>query len=145
MENNFVKVHSNKDIIISIIVIVAGIAIILVNTMLGIFIILCGLLSFLLYKSGYKYDNKGVKLKKKSLELSRTCQQSVLDFLNGQNMQLNLIHGNEGGTFMLEVWFNKEEKIAYAQASVYQELGYRKITEIVKLNASNAQLLIEKI
>ena len=98
-----------------------------------------------MYKSGYKYDNKGVKLKKKSLELSRTCQQSVLDFLNGQNMQLNLIHGNEGGTFMLEVWFNKEEKIAYVQASVYQELGYRKITEIVKLNASNAQLLIEKI
>ncbi len=145
MENNFVKVHSNRDIFVSALILVAGIVLIFVNNILGIVIILCGLLFFLLHKSGYKFNNQGFVLQKKSIELSRKCQQSVLDFLNGQNKEPHLIKGNEGGTFLLEVWFNKEGKTAYAQVSVFQDLDFRKITEIIELNSSDAQILIEKI
>lgn len=145
MENKFVKVHAYKDLIISAVILVAGIALIFVNKIVGIVIILCGLLSFLLYKSGYRYDNQGVLLQKKNLELSRKCQQSVLDFLNGKSTELNLIPGNEGGTLLLDVWYNQEETLVYAQLSIYQELTFNNITEIVKLNPTNAQILIEKI
>ena len=131
MENNFVKVHSNRDIFVSALILVAGIVLIFVNNILGIVIILCGLLFFLLHKSGYKFNNQGFVLQKKSIELSRKCQQSVLDFLNGQNKEPHLIKGNEG--------------TAYAQVSVFQDLDFRKITEIIELNSSDAQILIEKI
>ena len=145
MENYFVKVHAYKDLIISAIILVAGIALIFVNKIVGIVIILCGLLSFLLYKSGYRYNNQGVLLQKKNIELSRKCQQSVLDFLNERSTELNLIPGNEGGTLLLDVWYNKEENIAYSQLSIYQELAFQEITDVTKLNPTNAQILIEKI
>lgn len=145
MKNNFVKVHSYKDLAISAIILVAGIVLIFVNKVAGVVIILCGLLSFLLYKSGYRLNDQGALLQKRNLELSRKCQQSVLDFLNGKSTDLDLIPGNEGGTLLLEVWYNKEEKIAYSQLFVYQELIFKEITEVIKLNPSNAQILIEKI
>ena len=84
-------------------------------------------------------------LQKKNIELSRKCQQSVLDFLNERSTELNLIPGNEGGTLLLDVWYNKEENIAYSQLSIYQELAFQEITDVTKLNPTNAQILIEKI
>lgn len=145
MENHFVKVHAYKDLIISAFILVAGIVLVFVSRFSGIIIILCGLLSFLLYKSGYRYNDQGVLLQKRSIELSRKCQQSVQDFLNEKSTELNLIPGNEGGTILLDVWYNKEKRIVYAQLSVYQELTFIQVTDLIKLNSTNTQILIEKI
>ncbi|MBR6064566.1 MAG: hypothetical protein IKP54_10480 [Bacteroidales bacterium] len=145
MENKFSKTHAYKDLIISGIILILGIVLIYFNTVLGIIIIAGSLLSFLFYKSGYRYDNQRVLLHKKSLEISRKCQQSILDFLNGNSSDLTIVPGNEGGTLLLEVWYNKQENIAYAQLFVYQELVFQKITDLIHLQSTNAQKLIEQL
>lgn len=145
MENKFKKVHSNKDIIVSSIITLIGIALIFANLYLGIVTIVVGLLLFIFYKSGYKYDNQGVVLCKKNKEISKKCYNSVLEFLNGKSERLEMIPGNEGGTLMLEVWYNKPESVAYVQLYEYQELCFNKINELVELQSSNAQKLIEQL
>ncbi len=145
MENKLNKTHAYKDLIVSGIILIIGIMLIYFNTVLGVTIIAVGLLSFLFYKSGYRYDNQGVLLCKKSMEVSRKSQQSILDFLNGNSSELTIVPGNEGGTLLLEVWYNRQENIAYAQLSVYQELGFQKITDLINLQSTNAQKLIEQL
>ena len=54
MEINFKRVHTGKDLIISAIVLAAGIGLFFVNKGLGIVLCLCGILMLLLYKAGYK-------------------------------------------------------------------------------------------
>lgn len=145
MENNIVKTHTSKDLIISGLMSVIGIALTFINLGLGIAIIIVGVCMFIFYKAGFKYENQGAVLCKKSKELSKKCQKSVTNFLNGETEELNMIPGNEGGTLMLDVWYNKQEGIAYAQLFEYQELNFKQATELIKLESSNARILIEQL
>ena len=145
MEMNFKKVHTPKDLIISGIILLAGIGLFFIQKAVGICVVLCGSLSLLVYKSGYKLDGLDVLLKKKQLELNKNCQTSVMDFLNGKNVVPQLVEGNEGGTILLEVWYNAAAGIAYARLSEYKELSFQNVTGIVELTAENAQSLISKL
>lgn len=142
---NFKKVHTPKDLIISGIILLAGIGLFFIQKAVGICVVLCGSLSLLVYKSGYKLDGLDVLLKKKQLELNKNCQTSVMDFLNGKNVVPQLVEGNEGGTILLEVWYNAAAGIAYARLSEYKELSFQNVTGIVELTAENAQSLISKL
>ena len=145
MENNFKKVHAKKDLIISGCIILAGIALFFVHKATGVCLFLCGILSLILYKSGYKLNGEGIPLQKKSLELNNNCRESLLDFLSGKKVEPKLVQGNEGGTVLLEVWFNAPADIAYARLSEYKELSFQTVTDIVELSADQAQSLIRKI
>ena len=145
MENNFKKVHAIKDLIISGCIILAGAALSFVHKATGVCIFLCGIIFLILYKSGYKLNGEGIFLQKKSMELNYNCRESLLDFLNGKKIEPMLVQGNEGGTVLLEVWFNAPADIAYAKLSEYKELRFQPVTDIVKLPADQAQLLIQKI
>lgn len=145
MEINFKKVHAPKDLIISGIILIAGIGLFFIQKALGICVVLCGLLCLLVYKSGYRLDGLDVLLKKKQLELNKSCLSSVLDFINGKNVVPQLVEGNEGGTVLLEVWYNKAAGIAYARLSEYKELSFQNVTGIVELTAENAQSLISRL
>ena len=145
MENNFKKVHAIKDLIISGCIILAGAALFFVHKATGVCIFLCGIIFLILFKSGYKLNGEGILLQKKSMELNYNCRESLLDFLNGKKIEPMLVQGNEGGTVLLEVWFNAPADIAYAKLSEYKELRFQPVTDIVKLPADQAQLLIQKI
>ena len=145
MEKNFKKVHAIKDLIISGCIILAGTALFFVHKATGVCIFLCGIIFLILYKSGYKLNDEGILLQKKSMELNYNCRESLLDFINGKKIEPMLVQGNEGGTVLLEVWFNAPADIAYAQLSEYKELRFQPVTDIVKLSADQAQLLIQKI
>ena len=145
MEINFKKVHAQKDLIISGIILIAGIGLFFIQKAMGVCVVLCGLLSLLVYKSGYKLDGLDVLLKKRQLELNKNCQTSVMDFLNGKNVIPQLVEGNEGGTILLEVWYNETAGIAYARLSEYKELSFQDVTGIVELTAENAKSLISRL
>ena len=53
MEIKFKKVHTTKDLIISAIVLAAGIGLYLVKPVLGVFLAVLGVLMLLLYKNGF--------------------------------------------------------------------------------------------
>lgn len=145
MQNNFVKIHTKKDLLLSVVFIIAGIGLFFINKVAGIAIALLGILILFFYKTGYKFTGNDVILKHKKLEISRKYQQSVLDFLNGKSEILEMQPGNEGGTLLLEAWYNEQEGIAYAQLHAYQELNFQPVTEIIELQKEASQKLIEKL
>ncbi len=142
MEYNFKKVHTGKDLIISTIVLLAGIGLFFVNMGLGISIAICGLFLYLVYKGGYKKDGKGILLTRKSEDICKACRTSIIDFLEGKNNSPTIKKGNEGGSLRLDVYFNNAENVAYAQLYDFCNYTYEPATGIIELKGDKADKLI---
>ena len=145
MEINFKKVHTGKDLAISTIVLLAGIGLFFINKGLGITIAVCGLAMFLLYKGGYKKDGKGIVLQKKSEDLCKACKPSIVDYLNGKDITPQIKKGNEGGSVRLDVYYNADAGIAYAQLFDFRNYTYEPETEVIELHAPKADKLISQL
>ena len=142
MEYNFKKVHTGKDLAISTIVLLAGAGLFFVNKGLGICIGICGLFMYLVYKGGYKKDGKGILLTRKSEDICKACRTSIVEFLEGKNTVPTIKQGNEGGSIRLDVYFNKDEQVAYAQLYDFCNYTYEPATGIVELKGDRAEKLI---
>lgn len=145
MEITFKKVHTSKDLIISGLICLVGVGLFFVNTWACMALVAFGLLSFLLYKDGWKRIGDNMLLRKKSLELCRTCRPAIIDLLNGKTVDSELVLGNEGGTICLQVWYNRKENVAFAQLFDFLEMSFQKATEIVELPTESAKKIIEKL
>ena len=142
MEYNFKKVHTGKDLAISTIVLLAGVGLFFVNKGLGICIGICGLFMYLVYKGGYKKDGKGILLTRKSEDICKACRTSIVEFLEGKNTVPTIKQGNEGGSIRLDVYFNKDEQVAYAQLYDFCNYTYEPATGIIELKGDKADKLI---
>ena len=145
MEYNFKKVHTEKDLIISTIVLLAGIGLFFVNKGLGICIAICGLGMFLIYKNGYRIDGKGTLLEGKSEDICKGCRTSIIEFLNGKDTTPVIKNGDEGGSIRLDVYFNKAGHVAYAQLFDFCNYAYEPATGVVELNGDRADKLITSL
>ncbi|MDO5442599.1 MAG: hypothetical protein Q4G10_02900 [Bacteroidia bacterium] len=145
MEINFKKVHTGKDLAISAIVIIAGIALFFVSKGLGICIAACGLLMLLCCKGGYKKDGQGAVLTKKSEDLCKACKVPLADFLNGKDCNPSIKKGSEGGSVRLDVYYNKAEGIGYAQLFDFCNYAYEPLTGVVELNGDNMNRIISQL
>lgn len=145
MKNQFIKVHTIKDIAISGALLVAGAGLFFVKKDLGAVFFGCGILLLFLFKSGYKHNGSNVILQHKMQDLSKSCRNSLIDFLSGKDIDPDVKFGNEGGTILLEVWYNIQEGIAYAQLSDFSNYTYVKATEIVELHSPKSDKLISKL
>ena len=85
MDIKFKKVHTVKDLAISIIIVAAGIGLYFVNAGLGILIGVCGLLMLLFYKAAYKRGGEDIVLKKSAVDVAHSCRESLKEFLNGKD------------------------------------------------------------
>ena len=56
MEIKLKKVHTSKDVTLSVITVAVGIGLFFLNTGLGAFIAACGILMLLFWKGGYKRE-----------------------------------------------------------------------------------------
>lgn len=90
METNFKSVHTPKDIIISTVVILAGVGSYFLNPALGVTLASCGLLMLCFFKKGYKADGKEQVLTKVAMDMSASYLQPLKDFLGGKSIDLNL-------------------------------------------------------
>ena len=142
MEYNFKKVRTGKDLAISTIVLLAGAGLFFVNKGLGICIGICGLVMYLVYKSGYKKDGKGILLTRKSEDICKACRTSIVEFLEGKNTVPTIKQGNEGGSIRLDVYFDKDEQVAYAQLYDFCNYTYEPATGIIELKGDKADKLI---
>lgn len=145
MEINLKKVHSVKDLILSILVIAAGIGLYFVNAGLGGVIGVCGILLLIFYKAAYKREGEGILLKKKALDVSHSCRASLKDFLDGKDVEPEVNTSINGGIIRLEVYFNADAAIAYAQLFDFSNYTYVAATDIVELRGPKAEKLIAKI
>lgn len=145
MEYNFKKVHTSKDLAISIVLIAAGAGLFFVNKALGITIAVCGIFCLLCYKAGFKLEGDSVLLQKSSEDLCKSCKASVLDFLSGKDVMPLVKKGNDGGSVRLDVFYNKAENIAYARLYDFCNYAYEPLTETVELRGLKAEKLISQL
>lgn len=145
MEIKFKKVHTAKDLIISILVIAAGVGLYFVNVGLGGVIGVCGLLLLLFYKAAYKRIGDDTLLTKKALDVASSCRNSLLDYLNGKDVEPEVQQPGAGGVVRLEVYYNKEAGVAYAQLFNFSNYTYEAATDMVELHSPKADKLINKL
>ena len=145
MEINFKKVHTAKDLAISTIFLLAGIGLFFVNKGTGLLLAICAIVMFFVYKAGYKIDGQGIVFRKKSKNLCKSCKTSIVDFMNGKDVTPQMIQGNEGGSIRLDVYYNTEAGIAYAQVFEFRDYSYEPDTEIVELHSPKADKLISQL
>ena len=145
MEIKLKKVHTAKDLIISAIVLAAGIGLYFINAGLGVTIAACGLLLLVFYKAGYKREGEGIVLSKAALDVSHSCRDSLKGFLDGKDVEPQIDKTALGGIVRLEVYCNADAAIAYAQLFDFSSYTYEPATEIVELRGPRAQKLISKL
>ena len=145
MEIKFKKVHTAKDLIISTLVIATGVALYFVNEGLGFVIGVCGLLLLLFYKAAYKKIGDNTLLTKKAQDLASSCMNSLIDYLGGNGDEPEVKQPGAGGVVRLEVYYNKEASVAYAQLFNFSNYTYEAATEIVELRGPKAEKLINKL
>lgn len=145
MEIQFKKVHTAKDLIISAFVVIAGVGLYFVNAGLGGVIGVCGILMLVFYKDCYKRDGEDIRLKKKALDVSHSCRESLKSFLAGKDVEPEVDTKALGGVIRLEVYYNVDASIAYAQLFDFSNYTYEPATEIVELRGPKADKLISKI
>ena len=142
MEIQLKKVHTVKDLVISAIVLAAGTGLYFVNAGLGITIALCGFLLLVFYKAGYKREGEDIVLRKAALEVSHSCRDSLKGFLDGKEVEPQIDKTAVGGIIRLEVYYNADAAIAYAQLFDFSNYTYEPATEIVELRGSKTEKLI---
>ena len=145
MEIKLKKVHTVKDLVISAIVLAAGIGLFFVNAGLGITLAFCGLLLLAFYKAGYKREGEDIVLQKKALDIAHSCRESLKGFLDGKDVEPEVKTGTNGGIIRLEAYYNADAAIAYAQLFDFSNYTYEPATGIVDLRGPRAEKLIGKL
>ena len=145
MQIKFKKVHTKKDLIISAIVLAAGIGLYFINAGLGILLAVCGLLMLLFYKEGYMREGEDVALRKEAVDIAHSCKDSLKGFLEGKDVEPEVKTDINGGIIRLEVFYNATAPIAYAQLFDFSNYTYEPATEIVELRGDRAEKLINKL
>ncbi len=145
MEIKLKKVHTVKDLVISAIVLAAGIGLFFVNEALGATVAACGLLLLLFHKAGYKRVGEDIVLRKDALDVSHSCRDSLMAFLEGKDVEPKVDKTENGGIIRLEVYHNADAAVAYAQIFDFSDYTYEPATEIVELRGPQAEKLISKL
>ena len=145
MEIKLTKVHTTKDLLISAIVMAAGIGLYFINAGLGILLAVCSVLMLLFYKGGYKREGEDIVLQKKALDVAHTCRDSLKGFLDGKDVEPEVNTSINGGIIRLEVYYNAVSSVAYAQLFDFSNYTYEPVTGIVELRGTKADKIITKL
>ncbi|MBO6069096.1 MAG: hypothetical protein J6Y83_00185 [Bacteroidales bacterium] len=145
MEFKFKQVHTAKDLTISAITLAVGIGLCFVNTGLGFLLVASGILLLILYKSGYKREGNDILLQKKVVDVARHCSPSIRAFLNGNETDPEISAATNEGIARLEVYYNADAPVAYAQLFDYNNYNYEPSTELAELKDARAEKLISKL
>ena len=145
MEIQFKKVHTAKDLAISAITLAAGIGLLFVIAGLGFLIAGCGILMLFFYTTGYQRVGEKLTLTKCALDVSNYCRESLMGFLDGKDVEPEVVISNAVGIIRLEVYYNAIASVAYAQIFDFSNYTYEPATELVELRGPRADKLIDAL
>ena len=145
MEKNFKRVHTSTNIIVTAVIAVAGIGLFFVNAGLGAALIVMAVLLFFLWKSGFRKEGSDTVFTKEAIDVPRSFRENILSFLEGKSEDVEFKEGCEGGCVRIESYFNKKEKIAFAQLMDFSSYTYQPACDMVELRGEKAVKLIETL
>lgn len=142
---NFDKVHTVKDLAISLIILGSGAGLFFVHKGLGIMLVISGILALVFLKSGYRDPVTQVVLRKSCAEADKKCRQSLLDFISGLIDEPEIVRTGVGAVVRIEMYHNLEEGVAYIQLFDFENYNYVPATEILSLGEDRAARLLYKL
>ena len=148
MENQFCRVRSAQDIIISVSLIVAGFVLMFLPygtgmNLGGFFLVLIGALFIVLFKSHYKELETGDVYEKKefyfNLEHLDVLSKSVLSNPNSIDLSVE----GQGKTVRLTMYYSTNADNAYLRLYEYIPYLYEPVTEVLRYNIKEVSNLIK--
>lgn len=147
MENNFSRVRSAQDIIISSVMAAAGILLVILPTsvpvnILGFTLAFAGIVMFLVLKSSYVYGKTGEKLVKKERFFPASKMESISRALATDPEKVDLSTENSGNGLRLDVYYSRKSGHAYAQLFEYIPYKYQPCSQLFEYQLKDSNALI---
>ena len=136
------KIHTLKDLVISALVLAAGVGVYFVSHGWGVLFCLIGVLLFAYYKGAFRRVGDRTVLREKSSDVDVECRPALIDFLEGRSDEVELRAPGEGDSLWLDVYYNADAAVAYAQLFDVSENKFEPATGIVELHGARANKLI---
>ncbi len=148
MENNFIKIHSTKDIIIISILIIIGILLAILPiggaiNVTGYILIVIGALLIPFYKNGYKDAWEGKSYIKKEYYFANNRKAELIASVIDHPQNINIEEQDKGNTLRLIVFYSKESGRAFLQLQEYIPYKYEPCTDVVEHKVSQIGNLIK--
>ena len=145
MEIKIKKVHTLLDLVISAVVLAAGVGLYFVLPGWGVLFCLIGILLFAFYKRSYRRIGERTSLKQKDQDLAVENRDNVMAFLEGKSADLSLSPAGEGDHLWLDAYYNADAAVAYAQLYDVADNRFDPATQLVELKGDKALKLIAQL
>ena len=148
MEKTFTRVHSIKDIVIFISLLVLGGILVAVPTgdavnITGFFLIFAGAILALVLKTGYKDVETNEKYIKKERYFQQTMHAAIVDAIASKPDSIDLSQENKGNALKLDIYFSKATGKAYIQLFEYVPYTYQPCSKMYEYEISKVGKLIK--
>ena len=148
MEKTFVRVHSVKDIVISLSLIVSGSILVALPTgtgvnVAGFFMIFAGLLLGLFMKTGYKDTASGERFHKKEHYFQQAMNSVIGSMLESKPEAIDLAEAEKGNAVKLDIYYSKTTGKAYLQLFEYVPYKYEPCSQMYEHHISRIEKLIK--
>ena len=148
MEKTFIRVHSIKDIVIFISLLILGGILVAVPTsdavnITGFFLIFAGAILALVLKTGYKDVETNVKYFKKERYFQQAMHAAIADAIASKPDSIDLSQENKGNAIKLDIYFSKASGKAYVQLFEYVPYTYQPCSKMYEHEISKVTKLIK--
>ena len=148
MEKTFTRVHSIKDIVIFISLLVLGGILVAVPTgdavnITGFFLVFAGAILALVLKTGYKDVETNEKYIKKERYFQQTMHAAIADAIASKPESIDLSQENKGNAIKLDIYFSKASGKAYVQLFEYVPYTYQPCSKMYEYEISKVGKLIK--
>ena len=148
MEKTFIRVHSIKDIVIFISLLILGGILVAVPTsdavnITGFFLVFAGAILALVLKTGYKDVETSVKYIKKERYFQQAMHAAMADAIASKPDSIDLSQENKGNAIKLDIYFSKASGKAYIQLFEYVPYTYQPCSKIYEYEISKVGKLIK--
>ena len=148
MEKTFTRVHSIKDIVIFISLLVLGGILVAVPTgdavnITGFFLVFAGAILALVLKTGYKDVETNEKHIKKERYFQQTMHAAIADAIASKPDSIDLSQENKGNALKLDIYFSKATGKAYIQLFEYVPYTYQPCSKMYEYEISKVGKLIK--
>ena len=148
MEKTFVRVHSIKDIVIFVSLLVLGGILVAIPTsdavnITGFFLVFAGAILALVLKTGYKDVDTNAKYHKKERYFQQTEHAAITAAIASKPDSVDLSEENKGNAIKLDVYFSKATGKAYVQLFEYVPYTYQPCSKMYEYDLSKVGKLIK--
>ena len=135
MKNKFIRVRSTRDIVISVALLILGVALVVLTNIeaaniCGYLLVLTGLVLLPVLKTAYRDAETKALYFKKDLYFLREMKDSIIKELESRPEKIDMSQAGKGQVLLLRVYYSKSAARAYMQLSEYVPHEYKPCTEV---------------